>query len=147
MYCIIYRSTTHSVLTQLQIQNLLNQAKDFNRKNQITGCLLYYHHEFVQYLEGEEKVVTALFDKIKKDIRHYNVDLLVSGFIYGREFKNWSMAYENFIGPNSRLEYLKMLVETYIDDENTFTTINPATKKFWTVVRTLLSTQKVEDFQ
>ena len=147
MYCLIYRSNTISGLSQSEIRDLLEQAKNYNRENEITGCLLYYHHEFVQYLEGEKSVVTALFEKIKADVRHDNVDLLLSGHIYGREFASWSMAYENFIGPNNRLEYLKMLVGTYFEDENTFENLNPATKKFWTVVKTLLSTHGVEKFE
>ena len=147
MYCIIYRSIAYTVIGQSDILDLLEEAKNFNRANDITGCLLYYEHEFVQYLEGDEQIVKALFEKIKIDNRHKNVLSLFSGHIYNREFEDWSMAYEGFSGPNPSLEYLKLLVSAYFDNVNTYKHLNPATKKFWVVVRTLLSTQAVEKFK
>lgn len=147
MFCTIYRSTANPAIKQSQICDLLEQAKDFNRANDITGCLLFYNHEFVQYIEGDEFIVTDLFEKIKMDRRHTDVDLLYSGNINGREFENWSMAYENFIGPNHRLEYLKLLVSSYFESDDIYTHLNPTTKKFWVVVRTLLATQTVEKFK
>lgn len=146
MYCIIYRSIADPDIGQSGILDLLVQAKDFNRANDITGCLLYYDHKFVQYLEGDALIITALFEKIKTDIRHNHVLLLFGGHIYSREFENWSMAYENFIGPNHSLEYLKLLVSAYFDNSNTYKHLNPTTKKFWVVVKTLLATQAVEKY-
>lgn len=147
MFCVIYRSIADSILEQSDILHLLEQAKDFNRENDITGCLLYYDHEFVQYLEGDKVQVTGLFEKIQKDRRHNNVQLLFSGHIYSREFEDWTMAYENFIGSNNRLEYLKLLVSSYFDSVNMHEYLNPTTKKFWVVVKTLLSTQAIEKFK
>lgn len=147
MFCLIYRSIANSIIEQSDIMDLLEQAKDFNRANHITGCLLYYHTEFVQYLEGDRVVVTALFEKIKKDRRHKKVQLLFSGYIYSREFDDWTMAYENFVGSNNRLEYLKLLVSSYFDKVNIQEHLNPTTKKFWAVVKILLSTQSVEKFK
>ena len=147
MFCVIYRSIADSDIEQSDILDLLEQARDFNRTNEITGCLLYYDHEFVQYIEGESVVVMALYGKIKRDRRHHKVQLLFSGHIYNREFEEWTMAYENFIGPNSSLEYLKLLVSSYFDTVNMHKHLNPTTKKFWVVVKTLLATQSVEKFK
>ncbi len=147
MFCIIYRSTANPDIGQAEIQSLLEKAKTFNRANDITGCLLYYKHEFVQYIEGNQLLVTELFEKIKKDGRHAKIELLSNGHTYTREFENWSMAYENFIGPNQRLQYLKLLVSSYFEDTGNYRHLNPSTKKFWVVVRTLLATQAVEKFK
>lgn len=147
MFCVIYRSIADATIEQSNILDLLEQAKDFNRANDITGCLLYYNHEFVQYLEGDRAIVTALFEKIKRDRRHKKVQLLFSGHIYSREFEDWTMAYENFIGSKNRLEYLKLLVSSYFDQVNIHKHLNPTTKKFWVVVKKLLSTQAVEKFK
>lgn len=143
MFCIVYRSIQNPVVGQTEIQALLEKAKDFNRVNNITGCLLSYNYEFVQYIEGNKLRVETLFEKIKQDWRHSEITLLISGHINGREFENWSMAYENFMGPNFRLEYLKLLVSSYFEDTDTYKYLNPATKKFWVVAKTLLSTQAV----
>lgn len=139
MFCVIYRSIADVIIEQSDILGLLEKAKDFNRANDITGCLLYYEHEFVQYLEGDRVIVMALFEKIKKDRRHKNVQLLFSGHIYSREFEDWAMAYESFIGPNNRLEYLKLIVSSYFDNVNMHKHLNPTTKKFWVVVKKLLA--------
>ncbi len=147
MFCIIYRSTANHTIGQSEIGALLEQAKAYNRANDITGCLLYYKHEFVQYLEGDELLVTQLFEKIKKDWRHAKIELLSIGHTYSREFENWSMAYESFIGPNQRLEYLKLLVSSYFEDKGLYEYLNPKSKKFWVVVKTLLATQAVEKFK
>ncbi len=147
MFCIVYRSVQNPVIGQTEIQGLLELAKDFNRANNITGCLLLYNNEFVQYIEGDKQRVEALFENIKKDWRHSEVNLLISGHINAREFDNWSMAYENFIRPNYRLEYLKLLVSSYFENTDVYEHLNPATKKFWVVVKTLLGTQTVEKFK
>lgn len=147
MFCIVYRSIQNPIIGQTEIQGLLKQAKDFNRTNNITGCLLSYNNEFVQYIEGDKLRIEALFEKIKQDWRHNEVNVLISGYINGREFENWSMAYENFMGANFRLEYLKLLVSSYFDNTDTYKYLNPATKKFWVVVKTLLATQAVEKFK
>lgn len=57
------------------------------------------------------------------------------------------MAYESFIGQNHSLEYLKILVSAYFENDNTYQHLNPTTKKFWIVVKTLWSTQTGEEFK
>ena len=146
MFCIIYKSTINPEIEQSKVFDLLKKAKKFNRENNITGCLLYYNSTFVQYIEGDKAIVTDLFDRIKKDHRHSNVDLLSCEHIYNRKFKDWGMAYESFINPNYRLAYLKLLVSCYVEDTNTYEHLNPTTNNFWIVAKTLLENQKVESF-
>ena len=146
MFCLIYKSVADSGFDQSDIVDLLEQAKDFNRENNITGCLLYYDSQFVQYLEGDSVKVTALFEKIKEDRRHKEVQLLFSGYIYSREFNDWTMAYENLMGSNNSLEYLKILVSSYFDKVNVDAQLNPTTKKFWVVVKKLWATHSVEKY-
>ena len=143
MFCVIYRSIVDSIIEQSDIYDLLEQSKTYNGKNDITGCLLYYNHQFVQYLEGDSVKVLALFEKIKRDSRHKNVQLLFSGHTYSREFEDWTMAYENFIEPNSRLKSLKLMVSSYFDNHNIDKRLNPTTKKFWVVVKSILATESV----
>ncbi|WP_139205090.1 BLUF domain-containing protein [Pricia antarctica] len=147
MFCLVYRSIQNPAIGQTEILSLLEQAKKFNRANDITGCLLSYNNEFVQYIEGSKRDIETLFENIKQDWRHSEVDVLISGHINHREFETWTMAYENFKGPNSRLEYLKLLVSSYFENSDAYTYLNPATKKFWVVVKTLLATQAVEKFK
>ena len=146
MFHIIYRSVANTVFGQSELRDLLEQAKDFNRTNEISGCLLYYNREFVQYLEGNKSLLEDLFERIKIDSRHTQVDLLSDGNIYAREFPNWSMAFESLNGPNPQLEYLKLLLSSYFENDELYSHINPTTKKFWVVVKKMLATQAVEKY-
>ncbi len=55
---------------------MLEKARENNSRDNITGCLLYYEGEFIQYLEGNQVKVLTLFDKINADKRHKDVTLL-----------------------------------------------------------------------
>lgn len=147
MFCIVYRSVQNPVIGQAEVRDLLEHAKEFNRANKITGCLLSYNDQFVQYLEGDKLEVELLYGKIKQDWRHSEVNLLIQGYINDREFEDWNMAYEDFMGPNFRLEYLRLVVSSYFESAETYKHLNPATKRFWVVVKTLLATQAIGKFK
>ena len=49
-------------------------------------------NRYLQFLEGEEEAVIELFEKIKKDPRHYEVNKWVQGHTDQRVFSDWSMA-------------------------------------------------------
>ncbi len=93
MYELTYCSSATSSLGAEDISGILEKARDFNSKNNITGCLLYHNHEFIQILEGEKETVLNLFTKIGQDHRHTNIVLLAEGNKKDRVFYNWSMAY------------------------------------------------------
>ena len=139
MFCLIYRSVAKSSLKVSDVQNMLKKARTNNKQLGITGCLLYYHGEFIQYLEGNQVKVLELFDKIKKDKRHTNVELISYGERDSREFEKWEMAYEDFYGDNDQVTYLKLLVSTYFDDPDKAANLHPATKPFWQTVSKLLN--------
>ena len=78
MHELSYCSTSNNTITQIDINNILNTANTFNKENNITGCLLYYKNEFVQWLEGEKSILLDLFKLIKKDDLHNHVIRLLS---------------------------------------------------------------------
>ncbi|MBC7409379.1 MAG: BLUF domain-containing protein [Arcicella sp.] len=93
MYELLYSSIAKPDLAGEDILDILKTSQEFNLKYNITGCLLYFDKEFIQILEGDEQSVKNLFSKIKKDIRHTNVNLLLENGKTERVFKNWSMAF------------------------------------------------------
>ena len=96
MFELIYCSAAKDGLTSTDISDILKIARDFNKKNNITGCLLYHNNEFIQILEGDKKIVQELYSKIVKDIRNFNVNLIAEGEKTEKSFENWSMAYMEF---------------------------------------------------
>ena len=63
VYELTYCSLAKPSITADEILAILESAGRNNKKNKITGCLLYYNHEFLQILEGEEKMVKAVQKK------------------------------------------------------------------------------------
>jgi hypothetical protein len=93
MFELIYYSSANPNLDENDILDILKKSKEFNSKNQVTGCLLYHNNEFVQLLEGDEETVEILYAKIEQDKRHYDLVVLKRDNITDRSFENWSMAY------------------------------------------------------
>ncbi len=139
MFCLVYKSSATPAFDKTQIQGMLEKARAFNSSNDITGCLLYYKGEFLQYLEGNQVKVLALFDKIQKDERHNDVELISHGNINAREFKKWDMAYEDFYGDNDTLQFLKLLVSSYLEPSEKALDPNPASKYFWRTAKRILT--------
>ena len=139
MFCLIYRSVAKPSFKSSDVQKMLDKARIHNRELGITGCLLYYNGEFIQYLEGNQVKVLELYDKIKKDKRHTDIELISYGERESREFEKWEMAYEDFFGENDQITYLKLLVSSYFDEPGKQANLHPASRPFWSTVSKLLN--------
>jgi hypothetical protein len=98
-YQLTYRSIAVPTLGRKDINDILEFARDFNSKNDITGCLVYSHGYFVQILEGEVDKILALMKNIELDTRHTFVDILSEGEVTKRMFTGWDMA---FLDPSEK---------------------------------------------
>lgn len=96
LYEIVYHSQANSHLSLIDIQEILRRSRDSNAKKGITGCLLHHKRQFLQILEGEEKEINQLYEKIRKDPRHQNVITLHAEKITDRIFDKWNMAFQDF---------------------------------------------------
>ncbi len=146
MFNLVYRSKANPVFNQSQILEMLESARNSNKEKGITGCLLYYQGEFIQYLEGNQIRVLQLFDKIKEDSRHSDVQVLSHGHIEFREFDKWEMAYENFLGTNHQLQYLILLLSSYMDNPQKAMSLNPTSNSFWNAVSKLLKAKSTQSY-
>jgi len=93
MYYMVYVSSAISLLDQQELVAILEHSRAYNSALDITGMLLYGEGTFIQVLEGDEKRVASLFEKIRKDPRHENVSIILEGYKVDREFPAWSMAF------------------------------------------------------
>lgn len=71
---------------------IFDVARTNNKRSGVTGALLVTDNWFVQALEGEESVVDALYERIRADSRHVDVDKLETSTSDPRVFSRWSMA-------------------------------------------------------
>lgn len=95
MFYVIYVSSAVRLMNDEALLSLLQQSRKKNAELGITGMLLYKQGNFMQLLEGEEKVVLELFDTIKKDSRHKDLITIITDDIADRSFEDWSMGFHN----------------------------------------------------
>lgn len=118
LYYLVYVSSAVNLMKEPELAELLNQAKENNSRNNITGMFLYKDGSFMQALEGEEKDVLQLYDKILKDPRHKGVITLLKGALKERQFSKWSMAFTNINSLNQlkRDGYSSFLKKPFTED-------------------------------
>tara|TARA_Y100001956_G_C4117804_1_gene185804 strand:+ start:1119 stop:1574 length:456 start_codon:yes stop_codon:yes gene_type:complete len=87
----IYTSTATAPLQWTELEVLRHECERRNQLEKITGMLLYDGKHFMQVLEGEEKKILALFNWIKSDPRHKNVEAIINNPIDKRNFTDWAM--------------------------------------------------------
>ena len=95
MYQLIYLSSASEQFTQQALDELLEKAREKNRRLCITGMLVYRDGNFIQVLEGERDAVEKLYETISRDMRHSNSIVINSGDIAERQFADWAMDFRN----------------------------------------------------
>ena len=89
-----YVSEQAHAQTDEDLELLLNQARENNARLGITGMLIYYEGLYIQFLEGEEKKIEKLYEKIVQDVRHPRILQLDSGYNNERQVGEGSRAFE-----------------------------------------------------
>lgn len=138
MFCLVYKSKAMPNLGGIEISEMLKKARKFNNHNHITGCLLYYDQYFIHYIEGEEAKLFQLYKEIQDDVRHTKVTLLSFFQIEERVFAAWDLAFEDILGSSNQLHYLKLLISSFIDDDDATFGLNPTSINFWKTTKKLL---------
>ena len=73
------------------LEDLATKAAKSNKALGVTGYLYYENKLFLQYIEGEQKTVQQLMDRIAKDPRHRVINHLTADDIPARYFPSWHM--------------------------------------------------------
>ena len=94
VFRLIYRS--HSKVDpesrRTELGSIFTVARSNNKALDITGALLITESAFAQTLEGDERAVRALFERIGRDPRHESITVLEEAHVDGRVFGRWAMA-------------------------------------------------------
>ena len=97
--------------------DILTEALNFNSLNSICGALYYGNGYFVQCLEGKrDKIENLFYEKILKDSRHKNCELMYSEDISENLFSRWNMKYAII-----HKDILDFFSEHKIDEFNPYT--------------------------
>lgn len=93
MQQLIYASRPFGYDTQL-LAGILATSRVRNAQSNITGALICRPDIFLQLLEGPIGMVETTFDRICKDDRHTEVQLLTRSKIEDRLFPEWAMKHD-----------------------------------------------------
>jgi len=84
---------------------LLEQSRNRNKRQNVTGMLLYAGGNFFQVLEGEKEDVEEIYEAICQDDRNTGNILVIKGPIDERVFSNWWMGFSRLtVKDKDRLE-------------------------------------------
>lgn len=93
IYTIAYASSSTYLLSQRDLERLLEEARSKNENSGVTGILLYYDGSFLQILEGPKDQVEDTYRRISYDPRHKGLIRLLCRSFPTRSFSNWTMGY------------------------------------------------------
>ena len=89
---IVYVSTAVQRFDQVHLRQIAEASQRNNRDLEVTGILMYRNRTFMQFLEAPNRSVgRTLLEKIKRDQRHYKLDVIRDGLIPQRQFNGWCM--------------------------------------------------------
>lgn len=94
--CLVYTSVSKQKMSSRELEEMLMRTRVKNKALGITGILLYLDPFFIQVLEGEDNIVNKLFNRIKKDPRHYKATPIYKKSIDKHYFENWTMGFKKF---------------------------------------------------
>lgn len=93
LYEILYVSTLAPEAPLSVVADIAAKARQANAERDITGLLIFDGMRFCQQLEGGQKQVLALLERIRQDTRHINMQILHHGELAARRFRRFSLGY------------------------------------------------------
>lgn len=94
VYQLLYVSSANRTVDEADLLEIMDQARKNNKKNDITGLLLFADGSIVQLLEGDKELVESTYESISRDPRHTGIIRLVSEYSESRDFADWSMGFQ-----------------------------------------------------
>jgi hypothetical protein len=88
---VVYRSRAVASLSAPELLHLTTAAQARNRREAITGLMLYDDRRFFQWLEGPPDGVERVMTSIRQDRRHTDIEILNNQPTQARTFGNWAM--------------------------------------------------------
>lgn len=139
LYEIMSCSVAAEDITRDDILEIYQNSKKYNAEHDITGCLLYYNHNFLQVLEGPRENLEILQNTIWNDPRHHDLEILEKGEIERRMYPTWTMAFNDSELCPKKSENGIIGLEEFIDLANFTRKCSTAKNLFWTLGQEMLA--------
>lgn len=133
IYQLSYRSKATNYFKVGDLDSMLETAVQNNERANISGCLVFYNNCFVQILEGTKANVISLYNTIKKDIRHHDLDLLWQGEVDKKHFKEWGMLCHTDQSTDEKAFVNNLLLLSEFSEKSTANVLT-----FWLAVKEVL---------
>lgn len=93
VFYLIYTSkiTLQASLHTMTLPDIYRQSVARNTQANVNSVLFLKQGNFLHYMEGSERTITQLFDKIKADKRHKNIHVIAQGQAPNALFGHWKM--------------------------------------------------------
>lgn len=88
---IVYRSRAVAPLSAEELYRLTIESQARNRREAVTGVMLYDDRNFFQWLEGPSEGIGRVMHSIRNDRRHTDIEVLNDQPARARAFGEWSM--------------------------------------------------------
>lgn len=111
VYSYVYLSRATAAFDAADLPAIVEVSQRNNRRDHVTGMLLFKEGRFLQILEGDEAKVKAIASRIEADDRHTDVTVIFDGQM-PQLFTDWSMGFadlnaEVFKNHPAVLDYFK----------------------------------------
>ena len=93
LYEALYVSTLAADAPLSVVADIAGKARTFNAAHDITGLLIFDGSHFCQQLEGSQKSVLALIERIRHDPRHSEIEIFHHGPLAERRFRCFALAF------------------------------------------------------
>ncbi|MFS0738201.1 BLUF domain-containing protein [Sphingomonas sp. 1P06PA] len=104
---IVYISRAVQPFTDRDMVNLCQQVNVNNRKQGISGLLLFDGVQFCQAIEGDQTVIGHLIERVRRDSRHTHLSFCFDQNVRSRQFKEWrSDMLLSELGPSKFFEHV-----------------------------------------
>lgn len=90
---ILYRSIARQPHEQREILDILRKSQSNNQRKQISGLLIFRDGQYLQFLEGPDVAVNALFEVISQDPRHHDIEIIDQLNVESMVMPTWAMGY------------------------------------------------------
>lgn len=137
-----YRSKAAFYIGEAEVKRIEATSDSKNKDVQITGCLIHFEDHFFQLLEGPKQEVLRLYEKIKDDSRHSEVEVLWKGARKDRLFEHWGLILisDRIKESNTAARDLGIDMKTMMLEGKKS---KAGTDRFWQQIRNRLRTSKV----
>ncbi|GEM_PF-2440838 len=114
IHFVLYSSKVMNPRANIEDLEILRVSWARNNDAGVTGYLLRAGDTYYQWLEGPEQAVIALMARIRTDMRHGDISMLMEGTAEARQFTQWLMGYSDIpaeeMGPDISPEQIVALM-------------------------------------